>query len=239
MCGRYSLTHTAEQISARFDVEAPVEFSPRYNVAPTQTMPVVRADEQQQGGERQSAQLRWGLVPFWADDVSIGSRMINARSETAAQKPAFRAAFRRRRCLIPADGFYEWIAKEGAKWPLRITVGEGRLGALAGIWERWTGDDGDVVESYAILTAEAAPVLESIHDRMPVWAPSDHWDAWLFDDEAAESVLESMIEHFPEDSVGYYAVSRRLNRPVHDEANLIEPVDEAGLPRLKPSDTTA
>lgn len=228
MCGRYSLTHTAQDIGARFEVEAPADFSPRYNVAPTQEMPVVRAAD---SGARRCDALRWGLIPFWADDEKIGNRMINARSETAAQKPSFRAAFRRRRCLVVADGFYEWVEKDGDKWPLRITLGGGDLGAFAGLWERWSKDDGRVVESYTILTAAAAPELESLHDRMPVWAPEDCWEAWLFDDDGAQKVLEAMLEAFPGASVGYYPVSRELNRPGNDEPKLIEPAEVEGLPR--------
>lgn len=231
MCGRYSLTHTAEQIAARFDVEKPHGFQPRYNVAPTQTMPVVRRGEDEQQKSRVIAELRWGLVPFWADDLRIGARMINARSETAAGKPAFRAAFRRRRCLVPADGFYEWVKKDGQKWPLRITVGDDGLGAFAGLWERWTGDDGRVVESYTILTTEAAPVVSDLHDRMPVWAPSEYWAQWLADDDGADSVLTAMIEAFPAGTVAYAPVSPALNRPGNDAPDLIDPIDEQGLPR--------
>lgn len=230
MCGRYSLTHSAEEISTRFDVEAPADFGARYNVAPTQTMPVIRGKD---NGDRQCAQMRWGLIPFWAEDEKIGNRMINACAETAAQKPSFRAAFRRRRCLVPADGFYEWVSKEGKKWPLRILFGEGELGAFAGLWERWSSEDEQrVVESYTILTTAAAPELESVHDRMPVWAPRDDWEAWLFDDEAAQQVLGSMIEGFPGQSLSYYPVSRELNRPTNDEPMLIEPIKKQGLPRL-------
>lgn len=231
MCGRYSLMHSAEEIAARFDVEVPEEFSPRYNVAPTQEMPVVRSDAGQAGLRRKMRNLRWGLIPFWADDKKIGSRMINARAETAASKPSFRAAFRRRRCLVPIDGFYEWVELDGQKWPIRITVGDDGLGAFAGLWERWSGDDGQVVDSYTILTTKAAPVVADLHDRMPVWAPEDDWQAWLEDDDSAESTLESMIDRFPAETVRFMPVSRKLNRPIHDDPELIEPVDDPRLPR--------
>lgn len=231
MCGRYSLTHIAEEIGRRFEVEAPAQHSARYNVAPTETMPVVRAGDEGSEARRECVTMRWGLIPFWADDEKIGNRMINARSETADQKPSFRAAFRRRRCLVPADGFYEWVSREGKKWPIRITFGDGELGAFAGLWERWSGEDDRVVESYTILTAPAAAQLESIHDRMPLWAPEQCWDEWLFDDEEARGVMESMIEEFPADRVRYYPVSRQLNRPGRESPQMIEPVDEGGLPR--------
>ncbi len=230
MCGRYSLIHSAEEIAARFDVDPPVGFSPRANIAPTQTMPVVRRPDMASEQPRELAELRWGLVPFWAENVKIGARMINARSETAATKPSFRAAFRKRRCLIPCDGFYEWVEHDGKKWPLRITLDE-QLGAFAGLWERWSDDDGRVVQTYTILTTEAAPILQKLHGRMPVWADETHWDSWLSDDECAEDILAAMIEAFPEQSVAYWPVSRALNRPQNDEPALVEEISEQGLPR--------
>lgn len=229
MCGRYSVMHSAEEIAARFGVDVPGDYSPRYNVAPTQCMPVVRPGGERH--EREISNLRWGLIPFWADDTKIGSRMINARAETAASKPSFRAAFGRRRCLVPADGFYEWVEMDDQKWPIRITVGDDDLGAFAGLWERWSGDDGDVVESYTILTTKVAPVISDLHDRMPVWAPREYWRAWLEDDEDAQTTLESMIEKFPAETVGYGPVSRKLNRPTYDGPELVDPIDEARLPR--------
>lgn len=235
MCGRYSLTHSAEQIAARFNVDVPGKITPRYNVAPTDEMPVVRSDGDEQTPKRAVANLRWGLIPFWADDTSMGYRMINARSETAANKPAFRAAFSRRRCLVVTDGFYEWVEKEGDKYPIRITVGDDGLGAFAGLWERWEGDDGEVIESYTILTTDADPVIQPLHDRMPVWAPKDHWDAWLFGDDGPEQVLDSMIEHFPAHRVGYRPVSRQLNRPGNEGPQLWEPERTEGLPSRRPS----
>ncbi len=231
MCGRYSLTHSAEAIAARFDVDALRGYQPRFNVAPTDTMPVVRGGDKTDG-QRELSELRWGLVPFWADDLKIGSRMINARSETVANKPAFRAAFRRRRCLVPNDGFYEWVELDGKKWPIRITVGDDQIGAFAGLWESWTDDD-RVVETYTILTTAAASVVADLHNRMPVWAPEEHWDTWLNDDEHAETTLTSMIEAFPGDDVAYWPVSRELNRPGPDDPALIEPIDDKRLPRRR------
>ncbi len=238
MCGRYSLTHSSEEIAARFNVEITFEVSPRYNVAPTDQMPVIRSGGQQGAEAREAAVLRWGLVPFWADDESIGYRMINARSETVGEKPAFRAAFRRRRCLVVVDAFYEWVEDNDKKWPIRITVGDEPLGAFAGIWERWSGDD-RVIESYTILTTDAHDVVAPLHDRMPVWAPQDHWDAWLFGDEAPQQVLESMIEHFPADSVGYGPVSPKLNRPGNEGEELMDPERVEGLPERSPGEPLA
>jgi putative SOS response-associated peptidase YedK len=229
MCGRYSLTHSAEEIAGRFNVDRLTDFEPRYNVAPTQVMPVVRADE----GARELSELRWGLIPFWAKEKKIGYRMINARSETAAKKPAFRAAFRRRRCLIPVDSFYEWVELEGQKWPIRIRFGDGELGAFAGLWERWTDEDEEVVESYTILTTEAHEVLVDVHDRMPLWAPAQYWDSWLFDDEGAEDVMAEMIDGFPADQVRFEPVSRELNKAGNEGPHLVEPVEMDGLPQRR------
>lgn len=227
MCGRYSLTHAAAAIAARFGVEEPEDFQPRFNVAPTQMMPVVRRSGNQ---GKELAMLRWGLIPFWAKEKKIGARMINARSETAAQKPSFRAPFRKRRCLVVTDGFYEWVKKDGEKWPIRITIGDGELGAFAGLWERWTGEDGEEIESYTILTTDASPILTDVHDRMPLWAPEEYWDAWLFDDGAAEDVLVEMVENFPEHRVAFEPVSRELNKVQNEGPELIETIDAQGLP---------
>ena len=228
MCGRYSLTHSAEAIAARFGVHQPEGFQPRYNVAPTDRMPVVRAGEGE--ATREMAVLRWGLVPFWADDLKIGARMINARSETVAEKPAFRAAFRRRRCLVPTDGFYEWVKKGGKKWPIRITYEDESINAFAGLWERWTDSSGAVVQTYTILTTEADPILEDIHGRMPLRAPENLWDAWLFDESDPRGILDEMVRGFASQALAFRPVSPEINRPGNDRAELIEKIDEPGLP---------
>ncbi len=230
MCGRYSLIHGASEIAARFDVEEMPGWSPRYNAAPTDSMPVVVWE-----GGRHVRRLRWGLVPFWAEDLKVGARMINARSETAAKKPAFRAAFRRRRCLVVADGFYEWVSRDGKKWPIRVTFGEGELFAMAGLWERWSPEGGDQVETFTILTTDAQGVMEEVHHRMPVWCDPRRWEDWLCCDGAdAEGVLEEIQGDFDDSQVSLTPVSRRLNRPGVDEPELWEPVDEPGLPRVRP-----
>jgi len=221
MCGRYTLTHTASAIAARFEVEELKGFEPRFNVAPTQEMPVVRRAD---GSGRRVDCLRWGLIPFWAKEKKIGYRMINARSETAANKPSFRNAFKSRRCLVVSDGFYEWVKRDGEKWPTRVIFGGGELGAFAGLWESWTDEDGEKVETYTILTTDAAPVLQDLHERMPLWAPQEYWDRWLYDDEHSEETMSAMKEAFPEEAVTTYPVSRELNRVQNDRAELIEPI---------------
>lgn len=227
MCGRYSLIHSASAIAERFSLEVEEELRPRFNAAPTDRMPVIRVGKE----GRELARLRWGLVPFWAKDLKVGYRMINARSETAAEKPSFRQAFARRRCLVVFDGFYEWVKKGGEKWPIRITFEGGELQAFAGLWERWKGEDGEVVESFTILTTDADPVLEEIHDRMPVVVPEKLWSSWLGEEEAPEEVLAAALRDFPAEKVGFEPVSRELNRAGVEKPELIEPVDEPDLPR--------
>lgn len=163
--------------------------------------------------------------------------MINARSETAATKPAFRAAFKRRRCLIPVDGFYEWVDRGGKKWPIQIRIKEEgedqpELGAFAGLWESWSGEDGEEIESYTILTADAGPIVEEVHHRMPIWAPEGLWQPWLdVENPFGDALLEAMVRGFPADRVELRPVSRELNRAGNEGPGLIEEVDEPGLPR--------
>ena len=178
MCGRFNLTTPTDSLRALFGFDEMPNLPPRYNIAPTQDVAVVRLA----GAERRPAfaLLRWGLIPAWAKDVSIGSRMINARAETVAEKPAFRNAFRRRRCLIPADGFYEWEKRpDGAKQPWRITLESGAPFAFAGLWEHWSGADGSEAESCTIVTTAAADSIARIHERMPVILDRADFPAWL------------------------------------------------------------
>src|ERR671916_3522188 len=163
MCGRYTLTVPTDRLAAEFELdEVRAELSPNFNVAPTQSVAAVVAE----GGKRRLETLRWGLVPSWADDPEIGSRMINARSETAHEKPSFRRAFRERRCLIPADGFYEWQRTDNVKQPFHIRMKSGRPFAFAGLWESWK-DSGSEIKSCTILTTEANGLVGEIHPRMP------------------------------------------------------------------------
>lgn len=226
MCGRYTITSPSEAVQRHFQVQERPNLPPRYNLAPTQEAPVVRlADD----GARHLVFLRWGLVPFWADDPGIGSRMINARSENAAEKPAFRAAFRRRRCLVVADGFYEWkppVEKGARKQPYRITREDGSLFAFAGLWERWKPKEGDgqALETFTILTTDANARLADIHPRMPVILPPEVYDHWL-DPEAEPSALQKFLGPFPAERVRAYRVSTRVNAVANDDAGLVEPLD--------------
>jgi putative SOS response-associated peptidase YedK len=217
MCGRYTLSTPAGRLAEEFQLDSTVEIPPSYNVAPTQQVAAVLEDE----GGRRLEMLRWGLVPSWADDPEIGARMINARSETAPEKPSFRRAFRGRRCLIPADGFYEWKRENGGKQPYYFHMQDGRPFAFAGLWESWEKGDG-TLRTCAILTTRANSVLEGVHDRMPVILPHDAYDAWLDPDADREELGELMIP-YPEDDLETYPVSRFVNSPRNNDERCIEP----------------
>ncbi len=225
MCGRYSLTTPVESLRSLFGFDARPNLASRYNIAPTQPVAVVRWDAE--AGARRFAMLRWGLIPSWAKDPAIGARMINARAETVAEKPAFRAAFRRRRCLVLADGFYEWKkADDGSKQPWRITCADAAAFAFAGLWEHWDSPDGDAVESCTIVTTGAASAIEHIHPRMPVILPSGAVETWLTGDPAA---VGSLLHPY-EGALVAHPVSRRVNSVRNDDADLIEPASPEETP---------
>lgn len=221
MCGRYSLAITPIRLTETFELPPDTCFPPaRYNIAPTQTAPVVRLDE---NGARTLGVLRWGLVPAWAKDPSIGSRMVNARSETVAEKPSFRTAYKKRRCLVPASGFYEWMkAPGGKKQPYFIRPAADHCMAMAGLWERWSASDKEEpIETFTILTMAANQAMEKLHDRMPVLVPREAFNRWL--DPAQDST--DLFCPREEPALSIYAVSTRVNSPTKDEQNLIEPID--------------
>jgi putative SOS response-associated peptidase YedK len=220
MCGRYSLTTPVEALRQLFAFEGSPNLRPRYNVAPSQAVPIVRL----RGGEttREIAQVRWGLVPGWAKDLSISAKLINARGETVAEKPSFRAAFRSRRCLIPADGFYEWRRQNGAKQPYRIARQDGGLFTFAGLWERWSSPGGETVESCAIITTEANARLAPIHPRMPVVLDPVAYETWL-DPQSEREALHALLVPAPEEALTAYAVSTRVNNVRNDDAECIAP----------------
>ncbi|MFQ5974047.1 MAG: SOS response-associated peptidase [Alphaproteobacteria bacterium] len=217
MCGRYSLTTPVESIAETFRVEERPNLPPRYNVAPTDEVAAVR---RRRGGEgRELVMLRWGLVPFWAQDIGIGARLINARAETLGRKPAFREAFGRRHCLVVADGFYEWRkAADGRKQAYRVTLAGGGPFGFAGLWERWKAPDGRMVESCTIVTTDPNPLLRPIHDRMPaIVGPADH-DTWL---DARVSEAGRLLAPFPAEAMAVYPVSSRVNNVRNDDAACI------------------
>ena len=219
MCGRYTLATPAGKLAEQFGFEdSSVELSESYNVAPTQGVATVLEED----GRRRLEVFRWGLIPPWADDPQIGSRMINARSETAPEKPSFRRAFRERRCLIPADGFYEWQRTNGAKQPFYIHMHDGHPFAFAGLWESWSkGGEGEV-RTCAILTTEANAVVGDVHERMPVIVAPDAYDVWL-DPASERDELVDLLAPYPDEEMEAYPVSRFVNSPSNNDPRCIEP----------------
>ena len=220
MCGRYSFTLPPEAIRALFRVVTSLNLQPRYNIAPTQPVPAVRAGE---GGRRTLTMLHWGLVPRWAKERAIGNRMINARAETIAEKPAFREAFRRRRCLVAADGWYEWQPAPGGKKPWFIRLREARPFAFAGLWERWKDPaDGSLLESCTIVTTDASASIRKIHDRMPVVLPEGEWDRWLDPAYSDTGMLAADLGPCDPKALVFWPVSRLVNAPKNQGPKLIE-----------------
>jgi len=222
MCGRFTLFEADKILSKEFGVSAIPPLFPRYNIAPSQPVAVVRANPA--GSGREIALLRWGLIPSWSKDPAIGNRLINARTETAREKPSFRNAFRRHRCLIPANGFYEWKRQERGKQPYFVRMRDGHLFAFAGMWDRWEGPDKGVIESCTILTTGANAVVSPIHDRMPVILPPTEYARWL-DPELpdADSVAKILVP-FQSDEMFALPVSPRVNSPTVDDEKCIAPL---------------
>jgi putative SOS response-associated peptidase YedK len=224
VCGRYVLASPGEVIAGYFRLAEVPEYAPRYNIAPTQAALVVR---ETQDGEREAVLLRWGLIPSWAKDPTIGSRMINARAEGLPDKPSFRAAFRRRRCLVPADGFYEWRpAAGGRKQPYFIRLASGAPLALAGLWEEWRAPEGGAIATFTIVTTAASGQLQALHDRMPVVvAPADH-DEWLSSPNPSALLVPWQGEPFE-----LVPVSTRVNNVANDDPTLIAALPEDAVRR--------
>jgi putative SOS response-associated peptidase YedK len=222
MCGRFTLTADPNELRAAFPfVNIPEDPQPRYNVAPSQPVAVVPND-----GENKLDYYVWGLIPFWAKDPSIGNRMINARSETLTEKPSFKSAFRRRRCLIPASGFYEWKAEEGqkTKTPMYIQLEDGRPFAFAGLWDRWNSPDGSTVLSCTIITTGPNELVSQIHNRMPVILKPEDYPLWLDPGEPPVEKLSQLLAPYPSKEMKAYPVSRMVNKPDYDAPELIKPV---------------
>lgn len=219
MCGRYTLRKPT-QLKDEFGVAAvPQDLAPRYNICPGQDVPVVLEDD-----GRELAMVRWGLIPFWAKDPAIGNKLINARGESVADKPSFRQAYRKRRCLIPADGFYEWQGKRPPKTPMHIRFSSGALFALAGLWESWRAPDGEMVRTCTIITTTPNALLEPIHSRMPVILPPEAYAAWLGEEAVAADALSALLAPFPPEGMEAFDVSRLVNSPANDSPACVEPV---------------
>ena len=229
MCGRFQLKPDQDWMAA-FGVPEPPDLTPRYNIAPTQGVVAIRRDA---GGIRRAGLLHWGLVPSFAEDQGAGNRMINARAETVARKPAFREPFRKRRCLVPADGFYEWRRVGRARDPYLLKMRDGRPFAFASVWDRW-GSGAAILESCAILTTSANELVAKVHDRMPVILDRSSYDLWL-DPDAEEGDLHRLLRPFAASEMVAYPVSPRVNSTAVDDRECETPVAE---PPAAPVQTT-
>lgn len=226
MCSRFTLARQASELGSLFGVQVQHELPPRYNIAPMQ--PVIAVRLRPGASHREVALLQWGLVPSWAKDPAMGSRMVNARSETVAEKPAFRAAFRFRRCLILADGFYEWQGIPGKKQPYHIRMRDGSPFAFAGLWETWEGVEG-YLETCTILTTEANDVVRPLHNRMPVILPPADYALWLDTTLHDRQMLQSLLRPYPPEEMVAVPVGLRVNNPANEGPDLLEPIAQGDM----------
>ncbi len=235
MCGRYILKTLSSELQEHFHTLFEVELAARYNIAPTQPIPVIHAlDTSAALNAWKSAQpyrgtlMHWGLVPAWSKDIAIAASLINARSETANEKPSFRHAFRRRRCLIPADGFYEWqkanTASGAAKQPFLIQRADEQTFARAGRYETWMDEHGNELDTCTILTCPANEMIRDLHERMPVILPPEHWSRWLTTDETEAHTLHPLLQPLPAEEMTYYPVSPYVNSAKHEGPQCVEKV---------------
>jgi len=219
MCGRFVLMSPGKLLAERLELEEKPDLEPRYNIAPSQPVPVIRVIS----SRRELSMLRWGLIPFWAKDPKIGYKMINARSESVGEKPAFRSAFRQRRCLILADGFYEWDRSKKPKRPYLFRMKDEKPFAFAGLWEHWQGAEGDTIESCTILTTDANDLVAALHDRMPVILSPGHYASWIDPDQKNPEMLRELLVPYPADEMEAYPVTTKVNKPTYDEPDCITP----------------
>jgi putative SOS response-associated peptidase YedK len=228
MCGRYRLSRRKQIVEEYFDcVSDEPDWNPRYNIAPTQPIPVIRQNPKEP--VRELSLVRWGLIPSWAKDSSAAARMINARSETASTKPAFRDALKSRRCLVPADGFYEWQRTGKTKQPYCFEVDDGKLFAFAGMWDRWKDASGNAVETCSILTTTPNAVTASVHDRMPVILDPDGYDLWLDPGMKDVSGASELLKPYDARLMRCYPISARINHTVNDDEDCSAPVELAQI----------
>lgn len=230
MCGRYMMTSAPEAIRALFRYREQPNFPPRHNIAPTQPVAIVRMTE----GEKHFALVRWGLIPPWVKDPKAFSLLINARCESLGDKPAFRNAMKRRRCLFPADGFYEWKTEGSRKRPFAARPKDGGPMAFAGLWENWIGPNGEELESAAIITTEANKEMGAVHHRAPVIVPPGQFDFWLDCANVSEQEAASLFGKAPDGSMQVYEISTAVNHVANDSANLLIPYDASAEPAPEP-----
>ncbi|HEY1260495.1 MAG TPA: SOS response-associated peptidase [Stellaceae bacterium] len=225
MCGRARLSSDVSEIKIAFRIppERPTpNFAPSWNVAPTDPLPIVRFDAKER--QRSLEVMRWGLVPFWAKDIKVGFANINAKAEGIENKPAFREAFRQRRCLVPVDNFYEWKKVDAGKQPYAIGLKGGGLMALAGLWENWRSPAGERVRSFAIVTTAPNELCGQLHNRMPVVLAPEAWSAWLGEEPADEALLKALLARYPSDDMICWPVSARVGNVKNNDPGLVEPI---------------
>lgn len=226
MCGRYTIAHSHKEIIERFKIEKEfLEWQPRYNIAPSQMVPVIIEERTNESDAsiRTLQACKWGLLPSWAKDPKKIRPMINARAETIAEKPAFRSAFKKRRCLIPADGFYEWTEIKGKKTPVRIKLNEGNLFAFAGLYEDWTSPDGEVIRTCTIVTVCANEKISKLHERMPAILRPNLEQEWLSTSGDEKAKLLLLLGPYDNESIDYYKVSKMVNSSKIDTSQCMEP----------------
>lgn len=221
MCGRYVINADPNQLQQAFELTTVPQFAPRFNIAPTQTAPVITNDS-----PREAVMYRWGLIPSWAKDASLGGKMINARSESVEEKPAFRTAFKRRRCIVPMTGFYEWRKlDDNSKQPLYIYRKDSPFMGVAGLWEVWKEPEtGEEIRTYTILTTSANPFMQQFHDRMPVILKPEDYERWLMTGEKDAGSLRDLLQPLDASALTAHEVSKAVNRVVVDMPNLILPI---------------
>jgi putative SOS response-associated peptidase YedK len=227
MCGRYRLTRKKEILAEHFGIEPDDAWQPRYNVAPAQDIPVIRQHPSEP--KRVGSNMRWGLIPFWSKDPKIGYKMINARCEGISDKPAFREALKKRRCLIPADGFYEWQKSGGKKRPFCFTMADDSLFAFAGIWERWKDPEGKFIETCSIITTAPNELTKDVHDRMPVILHPEDYDLWLDPGFQNTEELCALLKPYAPEQMKRFEVSSRVNKVEFDDPDCSAPAEPTTL----------
>jgi putative SOS response-associated peptidase YedK len=221
MCGRYRLSRHKQVLAERFDVEIDDNWQPRYNIAPTQDVPVIRQERTRP--KRLASTMRWGLIPYWAKNASAGHKMINARAESISSRPAFQDALKKRRCLLPADGFYEWKKTGAAKTPFCFTMADEGIFAFAGIWDSWRNPEGKLVETCCIITTAPNALCAQVHDRMPVILPGEAYDLWLDPGWQKPEVVSGLLQPFDAGLMRCYEASPRVNFVKNDDVGCAEP----------------
>lgn len=228
MCGRYDCHEEFIRIVKSFGISkssaasVESEYRPSYNIPPSRNILIAAADE---NGERHLQLCKWGLIPVWARATAIGDKMINARAETVAEKPAFRDAFNKNRCFIVANGFYEWRREGTAKFPVYVRLKSQEIMAFAGLYSLWKSPVGEDIYTAAIITTDANELLSAVHDRMPVILSPEKYDEWLNPNEKDKAKLLSLLRPYPSDEMEYYDVTLYVNRPEHDSPDVIEPLN--------------